>query len=463
MKNEQHPPQQNQNQNPTKPQPPQQYRYTCIHCLQPTPILYRQYSTKYNIKLQQCTSTSTTKTSISSCSKDVDPYIEYELLLVCMDMILFRKNAFRHFLFNRSLLIGGNCGNNMDMDYNDNITHTSGTSKQEKEEEESNECFEFICSWGNHIGYHGSYYINVMIVIIGIVGLQTILKIQGLDEETGIISTTTTIPPLLPETTNTICEWDDTSELHLQQNTMNQSMITSCNGGDGTLPIQHVLSLYLMIGFMCLLEYIVLYIGTLMSTLFIHKIASTTSTTITTSSSSSILSSSISYTSSISRQLYLAIFIPQLFNIITLLVHIYENSPIVRIIGSILIFGFNFMAVHCIIERLLVQNKNSTASTATAGKTKTSGDDSTLGKRFISSITEMIPGWPFLFGYILKLIVRHIILVRLLILLLDNEIFANWNVTNDTTTYYGLLFQLNDEESTREMVIGFFNQMFTID
>ena len=115
------------------------------------------------------------------------------------------------------------------------------------------------------------------------------------------------------------------------------------------------------------------------------------------------------------------------------------------------------MAVHCIIERILIQNTavmpTISTSKSIVGKTL---KESTLVKRFILTITEMIPGWPFVFGYILKLIVRHILL-RLLIL--ENELFVEWK-----EVYYDVygLFQLNDESIT-EMITSSFHQILTID
>ena len=38
------------------------------------------------------------------CHCVADKYIEYELLLVSIDLILLREQAYRHILFNRSLL-----------------------------------------------------------------------------------------------------------------------------------------------------------------------------------------------------------------------------------------------------------------------------------------------------------------------------------------------------------------------
>ena len=57
----------------------------------PTSTLYKVYSTPGSIQLSTC----------RSCGHDVDPYIEREWLLVIMDCVLHRPEAFRHVLYNR--------------------------------------------------------------------------------------------------------------------------------------------------------------------------------------------------------------------------------------------------------------------------------------------------------------------------------------------------------------------------
>lgn len=64
--------------------------YRCIHCLTPSDALYRKYGSS-TIKLSQC----------SNCQRDVDPYCEREWLLVVLDCILLREEAYRHVLFHR--------------------------------------------------------------------------------------------------------------------------------------------------------------------------------------------------------------------------------------------------------------------------------------------------------------------------------------------------------------------------
>ena len=65
----------------------------CIHCGYPTSCLYRLLPGNH-IKLVEC----------KNCHHDVDPYIEREMLLVIMDLILLRSPAYRHIIFNRPIL-----------------------------------------------------------------------------------------------------------------------------------------------------------------------------------------------------------------------------------------------------------------------------------------------------------------------------------------------------------------------
>lgn len=67
-------------------------KYQCIYCSTPCDSLYRVYgSSTTTIKLSRC----------SHCQRDVDPYCERELVLVGLDCLLFREEAYRHLLFHR--------------------------------------------------------------------------------------------------------------------------------------------------------------------------------------------------------------------------------------------------------------------------------------------------------------------------------------------------------------------------
>lgn len=65
--------------------------YACVHCGTPCASLYRRLSVSLSsIKAMSC----------SNCEKIVDPYIEREWLLVAIDCVLLRPEAYRHLLFN---------------------------------------------------------------------------------------------------------------------------------------------------------------------------------------------------------------------------------------------------------------------------------------------------------------------------------------------------------------------------
>eukprot|EP00980_Cylindrotheca_fusiformis_P017405 scaffold5398_cov120-Cylindrotheca_fusiformis.AAC.7 len=65
--------------------------YKCVHCGMPCESLYYQLGASLSsIKALQC----------SKCGESVDPYIEREWLLVVIDCILMRVEAYRHVLFN---------------------------------------------------------------------------------------------------------------------------------------------------------------------------------------------------------------------------------------------------------------------------------------------------------------------------------------------------------------------------
>ena len=66
--------------------------YVCVHCSTPCAALYRQLnaSSASSIKAMTC----------QNCGKVVDPYTEQEPLLVAIDCILSRVEAYRHVLYN---------------------------------------------------------------------------------------------------------------------------------------------------------------------------------------------------------------------------------------------------------------------------------------------------------------------------------------------------------------------------
>lgn len=84
--------------------------YRCVYCLSPCSSLYRKYSAS-TIKLSQCSS-EFCKNNKGRKVLDVDPYCEREWLLVVLDIVLLREEAYRHVLCNRMVNfdISGNYG-----------------------------------------------------------------------------------------------------------------------------------------------------------------------------------------------------------------------------------------------------------------------------------------------------------------------------------------------------------------
>ncbi|KAI0787744.1 Arv1-domain-containing protein [Fomes fomentarius] len=65
----------------------------CTSCATPTPYLYTVYDSKYNFRLEQCT----------SCHAFADPYVEHDTLTLLLDLILLKRDVYRHLLYNRGL------------------------------------------------------------------------------------------------------------------------------------------------------------------------------------------------------------------------------------------------------------------------------------------------------------------------------------------------------------------------
>ncbi|OBZ72412.1 Protein arv1 [Grifola frondosa] len=65
----------------------------CTSCTHPTPYLYTVYQSAYNFRLEQC----------EACHAFADPYVEHDTLTLLLDLILLKRDVFRHLLFNRGL------------------------------------------------------------------------------------------------------------------------------------------------------------------------------------------------------------------------------------------------------------------------------------------------------------------------------------------------------------------------
>ncbi|KAI9057323.1 Arv1-domain-containing protein [Trametes sanguinea] len=65
----------------------------CTSCARPTVYLYTVYDSAYNFRLEQCT----------ACHAFADPYVEHDTLTLLLDLILLKRDVYRHLLYNRGL------------------------------------------------------------------------------------------------------------------------------------------------------------------------------------------------------------------------------------------------------------------------------------------------------------------------------------------------------------------------
>lgn len=72
------------------------YQYRCIECNQEAKELYRDYNHGV-LKITIC----------ESCQKPVDKYIEYDPVIILINAILCKAQAYRHILFNTKINIHG--------------------------------------------------------------------------------------------------------------------------------------------------------------------------------------------------------------------------------------------------------------------------------------------------------------------------------------------------------------------
>jgi lipid intermediate transporter len=70
--------------------------FRCIECANSTSNIYFDYG-KGNIRLAVC---SNKKTDGSECRAFVDKYVEFDNVLIFIDMILLKPQAYRHIVFN---------------------------------------------------------------------------------------------------------------------------------------------------------------------------------------------------------------------------------------------------------------------------------------------------------------------------------------------------------------------------
>jgi hypothetical protein len=171
-----------------------------------------------------------------------------------------------------------------------------------------------------------------------------------------------------------------------------------------------------------MIEYSLIYIMTYVSTRYVVESILPLAVAVDKQQSTKEQQPQISLSSrqifpSIWKEIYIGLFLPQLFHFILLFVTIYENTATVQILGSILMFGITYMTIHCIIERRLVsldlqkrnyeKSWNQVDNEKQMEKRKKPVGTSMLYSimnRVLFSVTKLIPGWPFLFGQVMTYI-----------------------------------------------------------
>lgn len=84
----------------------------CTSCTHHTQYLYTVYDSADNLRLEQCVShpyncrvsrslTDHLKIAQSACHAFADPYVEHDTLTLWIDLILLKRDVYRHLLFNR--------------------------------------------------------------------------------------------------------------------------------------------------------------------------------------------------------------------------------------------------------------------------------------------------------------------------------------------------------------------------
>jgi len=91
----------------------------------------------------------------------------------------------------------------------------------------------------------------------------------------------------------------------------------------------------------------------------------------------------------------LAIMLPSTFKAVTIFVHIWENSPTTRALGSVFVASMQWMGVHCCMERVMKWIVDAQRSPRENG--------------LLERILSLIPGCPLIGGFILRLFIPFMV------------------------------------------------------
>jgi len=79
----------------------------CTTCTHPAEYLYTTYESEHNLRLEECVCRVASvlprklTTSQTNCKAFVDPFVEFDELMLFIDLILLKRGVYRHLLYNR--------------------------------------------------------------------------------------------------------------------------------------------------------------------------------------------------------------------------------------------------------------------------------------------------------------------------------------------------------------------------
>ena len=296
--------------------------YVCVHCGAPCAALYRQLNKNSlsSIKAMHC----------EQCHRIVDPYIEREWLLVVIDCILLRPEAYRHILYN-----------NEDFSWYVHVQKNETMGYQGQQEEKGN----------------GNLANSTTTAATATATVTATSKIQRLVQWT-----------LASSLFHAYLKWQTLIHTQQQQQQQHQYQV---NYDEDHLSDSSTL-LYATFFVTSVLDlaaqWLAIY-GFMKLVSIISKLSSSTSTdnTIRDKDKKTVSSSLPPPSHSIAYQIYLGLLLPTSFQVVCVLVLLWENSKTTRALGSLLVACWQYLGIS-----LISINNNDGSSKLPSNTTKSS-------------------------------------------------------------------------------------------
>jgi hypothetical protein len=294
------------------PLPNNRLSYRCVHCTTPCDVLYRQLlRSSHSIKLTTC----------ANCGQTVDPYIEREVLLIVLDCILLRIQAYRHVLYNRILLHDdGGVDENAGIHKEQHKSNSSASSLLEQFS--SKRVIQFLLAWC----LLDAYLTWETLIDQNSNHTTTNLAATTASGETTSLSSSSSFAMVwiaLTSLVGIVLQWMAVYWYLLSWQRLRPRPLP--------LPLLHEVH----------------------SSSSLSSIPTTTTNSHTTTSPEEFL---------LSVQVYLALVLPSSFSVVTVLVIIWENTRMVRLLGSVLIAGWQCLALSVVSTTTAMPFSSSSSS-----------------------------------------------------------------------------------------------------